>query len=155
MSADTLWPDLEPEQYEALMNIDLGEALDNEEEAIERGPCYPPEWYSGKLQLATHNRAGWRCEHCGAQFRPGDTRHPTLRNRDGKPLILTVHHINGRKSDNRPENLLACCQTCHLHIQAVWKPGGVLPAHWPQPPEWIVRRGLDYVPNGQLMLWER
>jgi hypothetical protein len=115
---------------------------------------YPPEWISGAIQREMYERAQWTCEVCGAQFRPGDTRHPTLRNRDGKPRILTVHHLDGNPANCDWTNRLACCQACHLSIQGLWKPGRVLPAHWPQPPEWIARRGLDYVPNGQLMLWE-
>jgi len=115
---------------------------------------YPATWQRGDIQREIYARAGWRCEHCGAQFAPGDTRHPTITNRDGKPRILTVHHINGDPSDCRYENLVALCQRCHLHVQGVWKPGGVLPAHWPQPPAWVRERGLDYVPNGQLVLWE-
>lgn len=114
---------------------------------------YPLEWHSGKLQLETHNRAGWKCEHCDAQFVPGNTKHPTLRNRDGKPLILTVHHLDGNPSNCHWTNLLACCQKCHLHIQAVWSPGDIPPPHWPQPPRWIEIRRLPWQPNGQLPLF--
>lgn len=116
-------------------------------------PTYPLEWYSGKIQLELHNRIGWRCEHCGAQFTPGNTKHPTITNADGKPLILTVHHLDSNPAHCDWTNLLACCQRCHLHIQAVWKPGGVLPAHWPQPPGWIAIRNLPYRKNGQLPLF--
>jgi len=31
--------------------------------------------------------------------------------------ILTVHHLNGIKTDCRPFNLVALCQRCHLNIQ--------------------------------------
>ena len=134
-------------------DIDQARELKEEEDAIYDN-TYPLEWYNGLIQLKTHNRAGWRCEHCGVQFVPGSTRHPTLRNRDGKPLILTIHHIDGNPANCHWTNLLPCCQACHLHIQAVWRPGGVLPAHWPQPPAWIIERGLEYVANGQLALWE-
>lgn len=51
------------------------------------------------------NRALVPCtEHCT---------HP----RDGKLRILTVHHLTGRKDDNRWWNLLALCQVCHLQVQ--------------------------------------
>ncbi len=133
--------------------VDQARALEDEEEAIYNNR-YPLEWHSGKIQHDLHNRIGWKCEHCGAQFQPGDTRHPSLINRDGKPLILTVHHLDGNPANCEYANLLAACQACHLHIQASWKPGNVLPAHWPQPPAWIAERGLAYVPNGQLMLWD-
>lgn len=78
-------------------------------------------------QRAIHDRvreeAGNRCIRC---FHPKGDRlsrrvacddrctHP----RDGKLRILTVHHLNGDKSDNRWWNLLALCQSCHLVIQA-------------------------------------
>lgn len=115
---------------------------------------YPPAWISGEIQRAVCERAGWRCEHCGMEFPRGDTRAVSARNRDGKPAILTVHHLDGDPSNCDWTNLLACCQACHLHIQATWKPGGVLPAHWEQPPMWVSKRGLAYVANGQLALFE-
>jgi len=113
---------------------------------------YPGDWEHIRWQV--YARAGWRCEHCGMAFEPGTTRAISATRVTGEPMILTVHHLNGDKSDNRHENLISACQRCHLHIQAVWKPGGVLPAHWEQPPMWISKRGLPYVPNGQLALFE-
>lgn len=49
-------------------------------------------------------------------LQPCDARctHP----RDRKLRILTVHHLTGKKDDNRWFNLLALCQVCHLQIQA-------------------------------------
>lgn len=41
-------------------------------------------------------------------------RHPE----DGKLRQLTVHHLDGDKSNCRWWNLLALCQKCHLEIQA-------------------------------------
>lgn len=115
---------------------------------------YPSDWLTGLLQRAAYERAGWRCEHCGAQFPIGDTRHATLRNRDGKPRILTVHHIVDDKMDCSYENTVALCQNCHLHVQGVWQPGGVLPATWSPVPEWITARGLAYrVAGVQLALF--
>lgn len=38
--------------------------------------------------------------------------------RDGKLRILTVHHLDGDKANNRWWNLLALCQVCHLQVQA-------------------------------------
>lgn len=37
---------------------------------------------------------------------------------DGKLRVLTVHHLDGDKGNNRWWNLLALCQVCHLQIQA-------------------------------------
>lgn len=33
-------------------------------------------------------------------------------------VILTVAHLNHREDDNRPENLAALCQRCHLRLDA-------------------------------------
>lgn len=38
--------------------------------------------------------------------------------KDGKLRQLTVHHLDGDKSNCRWWNLLALCQKCHLEIQA-------------------------------------
>jgi hypothetical protein len=114
---------------------------------------YTKAWHAGSIQLREYTRAHWRCEHCGAQFHRGDTRHPTIRNANGRPLILTVHHIDGDKQNNDWTNLLVCCQRCHLHVQAVWKPGWTLPAAWETVPAWITERGLAYVDRAQLKLW--
>lgn len=116
---------------------------------------YPPEWVSGAIQRAIYERAGWRCEHCGMAFVPGTTLAETARNRNGRPVILTCHHLDGNPANSYDwRNLLACCQICHLHIQAKWKPGGVLPLAWGnQPPDWLVARGLPYQRHPQLPLF--
>jgi len=31
-------------------------------------------------------------------------------------IILTVHHIDSDKKNNHPDNLLLCCQRCHLRL---------------------------------------
>jgi len=113
---------------------------------------YPAAWVAGEIQRAMYERAGWTCEHCGCKFIPGTTLAKTAVNANGKPRILTVHHLDRNPANVDWRNLISVCQVCHLHIQAVWRPGGVLPAHWEQPPGWIAVRGLAYVLNGQLAL---
>lgn len=105
---------------------------------------YPSAWMTNQIQYAMYERAGWRCEHCGMEFKPGSTKAITARNQDGRPVILTVYHLDGNPANCAYENLLVCCQRCHLHIQGVWKPGGCLPATWIPAPEWITKRGLAY-----------
>ena len=48
---------------------------------------------------------GWRCERCN---RPHDPAHG---------YCLTVHHLDGNKSNNEKWNLAVLCQRCHLAIQ--------------------------------------
>ncbi len=73
---------------------------------------YPPDWK--EISLAIRARGGNRCE--GA---PGI--YPDCRVENGKPhpvtgsiVVLTVGHLNHTPEDNRPENLQAMCQRCHL-----------------------------------------
>jgi len=115
---------------------------------------YPAEWMSGQIQREMCDRAGWVCEHCGMEFPHGSTKAKTARNSDGNPVILTVHHINGNKGDVRWENLLVCCQRCHLHIQSRWAPGRPLPQMWWKVPEWLIARGLVYEPALQPNLFD-
>jgi len=66
---------------------------------------YPPEWEA--ISLRIRERDGWRCYWCGArQGLP----HPVT----GSCVVLTVHHWNHDKHDNRDLNLAALCQRCHL-----------------------------------------
>lgn len=66
---------------------------------------YPPHW----KEIATRIKktAGWKCTACGHNDDP----------RAG--YQLTVHHLNGIKSDCRNENLVALCQRCHLRAQGI------------------------------------
>jgi hypothetical protein len=65
---------------------------------------YPENWRD--IAAAVKEKADWRCEACG--------------NPHGKsPYVLTVHHLNHRPMDCRDDNLLACCQRCHLRCQGM------------------------------------
>ena len=70
----------------------------------ERGGTYPDDWPEIAYQIKCE--AGWHCKRC---LHPNDvdTGH-----------VLTVHHLDGDKSNCRWWNLAALCQRCHLHIQA-------------------------------------
>lgn len=114
---------------------------------------YPDNW--DEIRKRAYAQAGWKCEHCNAEFVPGTTKAVYERNRDGSPLILTVHHLSGDTRDNSYNNLLVSCQRCHLSIQSKWSPGDVLPLAWNnQPPAWLTRRKLAYKLNPQLVLFE-
>ena len=108
---------------------------------------YPALW--NRITFFAKQRAGWKCEHCRMEFIKGTNLAVEARNRNGRPTILTVHHLDGNKADCSYRNLLVCCQVCHLHIQAVWAPGDPIPARWQVAPEWMVKRGLNFQPCQQ------
>ena len=77
---------------------------------------YPDNWE--EISIAIRLRAGGRCEctgecalHRGARCAELD--HADAQFAEGM-VILTVAHMNHCKSDCRPENLKAMCNTCHL-----------------------------------------
>jgi len=86
----------------------------------ERTRLYPKDWH--EITSMIKARAGWRCEcegECGLhRTTPGPRRcierhgHPATWARGW--VVLTVHHLNHDPTDNRPENLKAMCQRCHL-----------------------------------------
>ena len=88
---------------------------------------YPVNW--PEIATAVKEWAGWHCEHCGHSHDPA------------AGYILTVHHLDGIKTNCEWGNLVALCQRCHLHIQAVYVPGQLfLPLH--DPPTWIMVREI-------------
>jgi len=64
---------------------------------------YPPDW--PQIAQRIKDAAGWRCERC---------KHP-----HDLPSghVLTVHHLDGNKSNCADWNLAALCQRCHLRVQ--------------------------------------
>jgi 5-methylcytosine-specific restriction endonuclease McrA len=97
---------------------------------------YPEHW--PLLSEAVKRAAGFRCIRCGhpqgdrrvtrAEYYAGEgddnlkalvaCTHHCTHARDGKMRVLTVHHLNGDKSNDAWWNLLALCQVCHLQVQA-------------------------------------
>lgn len=117
---------------------------------------YPNLWKRGLIQRRVRERAGHRCEHCGMTFRPGTNLAETAIRRDGRPVVGTVHHIDGDKANCCMRNLVYLCQRCHCFVQWRWAPGQTLPLAWGnQAPGWLVQRNLVFLAHPQMPLFER
>ena len=64
---------------------------------------YPYNWQEISYRIREKNN--FRCERCGSPNNPTGG------------YTLTVHHLDGNKSNNDDWNLAALCQRCHLTIQ--------------------------------------
>ena len=70
---------------------------------------YPKDWKA--ISLRIRERAGNRCEFCGAEnYQP----HPVT----GSKVILTVAHLDHNPANCADDNLKALCQKCHLTYDA-------------------------------------
>ncbi len=63
---------------------------------------YSKDWQ--EIATTVKEIANWKCSNCGADFKENSTR----------GNCLQVHHWNRIPEDNRVENLVALCNTCHL-----------------------------------------
>lgn len=118
---------------------------DGEEVELMSDPRYPPEW--PEVANTVKDQANWRCVRCGHPGEYPNMRiacdqqcdldrHPDVRawmsvqaadnntqvfvfyKDRQKQRVLTVHHLDGDKSNLAWWNLVALCQVCHLIIQA-------------------------------------
>lgn len=64
---------------------------------------YPSDW--PVIAARIKDASGWKCERCG-HANDRESGH-----------VLTVHHLDGNKSNCDDWNLAALCQRCHLQIQ--------------------------------------
>lgn len=63
---------------------------------------YSKDWR--EISIEVKEKADWKCAKCGADFKE--------KSRRGS--CLQVHHWNRIPEDNRLENLVAVCNSCHL-----------------------------------------
>lgn len=79
---------------------------------------YPEAW--PEIAARVKAEAGNRCIRCRHPAETATHRVPCdelcLRHDWRKQRMLTVHHLDGDKSNCRWWNLLALCQVCHLQI---------------------------------------
>ncbi len=64
---------------------------------------YPDNW--NEIAFEIKEEAGWVCVRCGHPHDPDSG------------YVLTVHHLDGNKSNYERWNLAALCQRCHLSTQ--------------------------------------
>jgi hypothetical protein len=88
--------------------------------AGEWSPCDDDCTHEGPLRWLVNGE--WCEDEVGEHWRVSDAREARWR-------ILTVHHLNGMKSDCRWWNLVSLCQRCHLQIQGKV----VMERVWPWP----------------------
>lgn len=116
---------------------------------------YPMLWKRGLIQAQVRKRAGHCCEQCGMEFDEGTNLATHARNKNGDPMIGTVHHIDENKQNCAMNNLVYLCQSCHwiIHIFK-WQPGKHCLLRWNGVPNWILERNIPHKPNPQQPLFE-
>lgn len=122
---------------------------------IETTGAYPHLWERGLIQTRVRERADHRCEECGMPFRSGTNLAIQAEQKGGHPIVGTVHHIDGNKSNCSSRNLVFLCQRCHYRVHLLgWVPGAMLPLAWRGvPPRWVRERNLPYQENLQPLLF--
>jgi len=107
---------------------------------------YPNLWKRGLIQERVRKRANHRCECCGMEFNRGTNIATRQKNRAGKPIVGTVHHIDMNPQNCSTKNLVYLCQSCHTRVHGLrFVPHAVLPEVWrDNVPQWIVERDIPY-----------
>jgi len=70
------------------------------------------------FRTAVYDEWGDTCVHCGRS--PDGWLNTTVGNR--RQDKLSLHHVNGDDTDDRIENVIPVCQSCHVHIHRVDEP---------------------------------
>ena len=73
---------------------------------------YSKNWK--QIALAQKHKSGWQCAKCGKQcLKPTDDKAHLSKSERSKRMLV-VHHANYKPEDNREENLIPLCTSCHL-----------------------------------------
>lgn len=87
-----------------------------DEAFLARGRSYNRKQLYGEAGVRVWERAGNRCEVCGAAY---------------QKRRLHIHHIDEDKRNNAEENLIVLCNTCHLLVHHVlWHPNLPVALAW-------------------------
>jgi hypothetical protein len=82
---------------------------------------YPPDWDDKAREIK--EAAGWKCERCGIPHNLAENR------------MMTVHHLDGNKTNCEPYNLACLCRPCHLKMHHLFCPDQL----WLfPPPAWLL-----------------
>jgi predicted HNH restriction endonuclease len=73
---------------------------------------YPDNWQEIALKLK--QQAHWKCQKCGMDCLKPNENTKGLSKSERSKRTLTVHHQNYLPEDNRTENLICLCTSCHL-----------------------------------------
>lgn len=95
----------------------------------EKAKLYPSNWRAIRAEIMRRAEIGdgfSQCEcdgECGLhRTTPGPRRCEEIHNSPAKwargKVVLTIAHLNHDPTDNRPENLKALCNRCHLRYDS-------------------------------------
>lgn len=99
---------------------------------------YPADWKAISKRIR-FERAGGRCEFCGAE---NAQPHPLT----GSKVVLTVAHLDHNPANCADDNLRALCQRCHNRYDRSFRNGNAAATR--------ARKKADAVKRvGQLLMW--
>ena len=74
---------------------------------------YSENWK--ELATAMKSAVGWRCQKCNKLCLQPGQEIPDWTKSQRRAYTLQVHHWNRDPSDNRLQNLVCLCSSCHLY----------------------------------------
>jgi len=68
---------------------------------------YPKNWQ--QIKEAIRVRDNWTCQHCRVK-------HGSVNAKNGRKIFLQVAHIDQNRHNNKPDNLMLLCPSCHVKM---------------------------------------